>query len=299
MGTKIRMNIEFKNARILTMEQGRDIFEGSLYTENERIVYVGPALTDEEKKEKLPAGFEADRVIECEGNLLMPGFKNAHAHSGMSVLRSLADDMPLSDWLNKQIFPREAKLTTDMIADATKLSVLEYISGTNSDDASYGSFQSAIETVFRIAEKDRVVLAVDAAGDESAGEGFESHAAAQCRLIFKGEGYLHVVELVGELLTACLALSAFLGEVESSFEVEGCHVGESCAHDHAAHHARARLIAIKVGRVGVDRGESESEAHAAVGVASPVVVMSLGRRGVRASGIAASPVGVMLCLCRE
>lgn len=40
-------------------------------------------------------------------------------------------------------------------------SVLEFISGTNSDDASYGSFQSALEAAFHIAEKDRVVLAVD------------------------------------------------------------------------------------------------------------------------------------------
>ncbi len=121
------MNTCFKNARILTMKTGEDIFEGSLYTQDDRIVYVGPALTAEEEGKALPEGYKADRITDCAGNLLMPGFKNAHAHSGMSVLRSCADDMPLNDWLNLQIFPREAKLDARMIAEATKLSVLEYL----------------------------------------------------------------------------------------------------------------------------------------------------------------------------
>ena len=121
------MNTCFKNARILTMKTGEDIFEGSLYTQDDRIVYVGPTLTAEEEGKALPEGYKADRITDCAGNLLMPGFKNAHAHSGMSVLRSCADDMPLNDWLNLQIFPREAKLDARMIAEATKLSVLEYL----------------------------------------------------------------------------------------------------------------------------------------------------------------------------
>ena len=121
------MNIRFINARILTMKNGEDIYMGSLYTQDDRIVYVGSALDEEQEMKVLPDGYKADKTIDCSGNVLMPGFKNAHAHSGMSILRSCADDMPLGDWLNKQIFPREAKLDAWMIADATKLSVLEYI----------------------------------------------------------------------------------------------------------------------------------------------------------------------------
>ena len=40
----------------------------------------------------------------------MPGFKNAHTHTAMTFLRSYADDMKLDEWLNKQVFPNEAKL---------------------------------------------------------------------------------------------------------------------------------------------------------------------------------------------
>ena len=57
----------------------------------------------------------------------MPGFKNAHTHSGMTFLRSMADDLPLDQWLNKQVFPLEAKLTGEDIYELTRLAVLEYL----------------------------------------------------------------------------------------------------------------------------------------------------------------------------
>ena len=49
-----------------------------------------PALNEEEKW---------DEEIDAEGNLIMPGFKNAHTHSAMTFLRSYADDMKLQEWL--------------------------------------------------------------------------------------------------------------------------------------------------------------------------------------------------------
>lgn len=116
------------NARILTMNEGEGIFMGEIHVENEEITYVGESkranadFTDEMAKKE---GF--DKVIDCKGNLLMPGFKNAHAHSGMSVLRSLADDKPLWDWLSQDIFPVEAKMTADDIYWMSQLSVLEYL----------------------------------------------------------------------------------------------------------------------------------------------------------------------------
>ncbi|MDE6133608.1 MAG: amidohydrolase, partial [Oscillospiraceae bacterium] len=60
---------------------------------------------------------------------LMPSFKNAHTHSAMTFLRSYADDMPLNDWLFKQVFPMEDKLTPEDVYELTKLAALEYFSG--------------------------------------------------------------------------------------------------------------------------------------------------------------------------
>ena len=65
--------------------------------------------------------------LDCGGNLLMPGFKNAHTHSGMTFLRSFADDVPLQKWLNEKVFPMEARLSGEDIYHLARLAVLEYL----------------------------------------------------------------------------------------------------------------------------------------------------------------------------
>ena len=110
------MNIRFYNALILTMEEDRHIFEGEVWVKDERILYVGSGkdkdLVSECSKEPCLIW---DEEIDCNGNLLMPGFKNAHTHSGMTLLRSYADDLPLHSWLNNQVFPIEAKMSAEDI----------------------------------------------------------------------------------------------------------------------------------------------------------------------------------------
>ncbi|MBR6769960.1 MAG: amidohydrolase [Lachnospiraceae bacterium] len=114
------MRIRFFNARILTMETNRPIIQGEVWVEQEKIVYVG------EKNKEQPT-LCWDEEIDCDGNLLMPGFKNAHTHSGMTLLRSYADDLPLQAWLNERVFPIEAKMSSEDIYHFTKLAVLEYL----------------------------------------------------------------------------------------------------------------------------------------------------------------------------
>ncbi len=123
------MNIRLYNAHILTMEKGRDIFRGEVWIKNEKIVYVPDEeeLARECKGEDFPK-ITWDKEIDCEGNLLMPGFKNAHTHSAMTLMRSLADDMPLDKWLNEKIFPLEANLTEEDVYQFAKLAILEYLS---------------------------------------------------------------------------------------------------------------------------------------------------------------------------
>ena len=121
------MNIRFYNARILTMEKA-DILMGELWVQNDRILYVGDGTDKDAVCDRLnPGSIVWDREIDCEGNLLMPGFKDAHTHSGMTLLRSYADDLPLQDWLTKQIFPVEARMDGEMIYHLTKLAILEYL----------------------------------------------------------------------------------------------------------------------------------------------------------------------------
>lgn len=122
------MNIRLYNARILTMEKGKDIFRGEVWVKNDKIVYVADEeeIEREWRGENIPR-ISWDRQIDCEGNLLMPGFKDAHTHSGMTLMRSLADDMPLQNWLKEKIFPTEEKLTGEDIYHLTKLAILEYL----------------------------------------------------------------------------------------------------------------------------------------------------------------------------
>ena len=113
------MRYRFYNARLLTMECGCSVTEGELWTEGPVITYAGPGKEND---------IAWDREIDVKGNLLMPGFKDAHTHSGMTFLRSRADDMPLQEWLQNQVFPLEAKLTPDHIYHLSKLAILEYLS---------------------------------------------------------------------------------------------------------------------------------------------------------------------------
>ncbi|MDE7334416.1 MAG: amidohydrolase [Lachnospiraceae bacterium] len=122
------MNIRLYNARILTMEESRDIFEGEIWIQDEKILYVGSGQNPHEICDDLPYKCIIwDREVDCGGNLLMPGFKNAHTHSGMTLLRSYADDLPLDDWLNHKIFPIEAKMTPEDIYHLSRLAILEYL----------------------------------------------------------------------------------------------------------------------------------------------------------------------------
>ena len=111
--------LRFYNAQVLTMEN-MEIRSGEVWTEGDTITYVGES--------KSTAGEKFDREINLCGNLIMPSFKNAHTHSAMTFLRSFADDMPLNDWLFKQVFPMEDKLTPDDVYVFTKLAALEYFS---------------------------------------------------------------------------------------------------------------------------------------------------------------------------
>ena len=121
------MNIRLYHAKILTMEKNRQVFDGEIWIKNEKIVCV---VEQGELQSEWSSGFPKikwDVELDCKGNLLMPGFKDAHTHSAMTFLRSYADDVPLQKWLQEKVFPMEAKLTGEDIYELTKLAILEYL----------------------------------------------------------------------------------------------------------------------------------------------------------------------------
>jgi len=76
------------------------------------------------------AQIEARRVLDLPGHALIPGLINAHTHSPMTLLRGLADDLPLMTWLHEHIWPAEGRwVDWEFVADGTRLAVLEMLRG--------------------------------------------------------------------------------------------------------------------------------------------------------------------------
>lgn len=115
------MRIRLYNARILNMLQ-KEPFMGEVWILEDTIEKVIKGSEDISKE-------AFDEQIDCMGNLLLPGFKNCHAHGPMTFMRSYADDLPLQEWLNKKIFPAEEKLTEADVYTLMQLAILEYVRG--------------------------------------------------------------------------------------------------------------------------------------------------------------------------
>jgi len=109
---------------VLTMDPSRRILEdGAVVVRGERIVAVG-------RRADLERSYRAARRIHVSEAVIAPGLINAHTHAAMSLLRGLADDLALQDWLEKYIFPVEAKFVSpDFVRAGTRLACLEMALG--------------------------------------------------------------------------------------------------------------------------------------------------------------------------
>lgn len=68
--------------------------------------------------------------LDLPGHAVMPGLVNAHTHAAMSLMRGLADDLPLMDWLQHHIWPAEgAHVSAAFCADGVRLAMVEMIRG--------------------------------------------------------------------------------------------------------------------------------------------------------------------------
>lgn len=110
--------IRFYNGKTLRFEPEIRLTGDEVWVDGGNIVYAGPSRSD-------APSFE--REIDLDGDVLMPGFKNAHTHTGMTFLRSLADDMPLDRWFNEQVLPNEAKVTAEDLYNLSTLGIMEYL----------------------------------------------------------------------------------------------------------------------------------------------------------------------------
>ncbi|WP_411832256.1 TRZ/ATZ family hydrolase [Pseudoxanthomonas mexicana] len=76
------------------------------------------------------ARFAPRQVISRPHGALMPGLVNAHTHNPMTLLRGVADDLPLKVWLQEHIWPIEgALISPEFVADGITLAIAEMLRG--------------------------------------------------------------------------------------------------------------------------------------------------------------------------
>jgi 5-methylthioadenosine/S-adenosylhomocysteine deaminase len=112
---------------VLTMDDKQSIIKRGA------VAVAGDTIHEIGDRDNLVAKYGDARILEVGRGLVMPGLVNVHTHASMSLLRGLADDLPLMAWLQEHIFPVEAKLNGELVYQGALLSVMEMIkSGTTS-----------------------------------------------------------------------------------------------------------------------------------------------------------------------
>ena len=107
---------------VLTMEPGSEpIKSGAVAVADGRIAAVGPA---EELLELSPSG----DVLNAGNSIILPGLVNTHSHLAMTLLRGIADDIPLKEWLEQHIWPVESKyMNRETVRLGTELATAEQL----------------------------------------------------------------------------------------------------------------------------------------------------------------------------
>lgn len=99
------------------------IDHGAIAIDQGKIVAVGTEAD-------ITKAYQAREMIQRPTHVLMPGFVNCHTHMAMSLLRGIADDLPLMDWLQDHIWPAEsASVSPDFVRDGVALALAELIKG--------------------------------------------------------------------------------------------------------------------------------------------------------------------------
>jgi len=74
--------------------------------------------------------YHAQEIISLDQHALIPGLINLHTHAAMTLMRGIADDLPLMEWLNKRIWPTEQQfINPQFVFDGTQLACAEMITG--------------------------------------------------------------------------------------------------------------------------------------------------------------------------
>lgn len=111
-------------AWIIPATDDQSVLEGhAIAVQDERIVAILPSV-------ECAGRINAAREIHLDEHVLIPGMVNAHGHAAMSLLRGIADDLPLMTWLQEYIWPLEGKwVSEEFVYHGTQLAIAEMLRG--------------------------------------------------------------------------------------------------------------------------------------------------------------------------
>lgn len=123
----------------------------SIAVRDGKIVNVLPTVEAEKR-------YRATETVNLDSHALLPGFINAHTHTAMTLFRGLADDLPLMEWLEKHIWPAEAKwVSGEFVADGARLAMAEML---KSGTTCFNDMYFFAEDVARVAREARMRASV-------------------------------------------------------------------------------------------------------------------------------------------
>ncbi|WP_320170050.1 amidohydrolase [Maridesulfovibrio sp.] len=98
-----------KGSYILTQDENRTLIE------NGAVAVCGRKIAEAGPDKEIERDWKAESVIDTGKSVIMPGLINAHTHVPMTLMRGVADDLPLLDWLHNYMFPIESGLTRELV----------------------------------------------------------------------------------------------------------------------------------------------------------------------------------------
>jgi cytosine/adenosine deaminase-related metal-dependent hydrolase len=133
----------YTNSTIITINPDREvILDGYLHVIGNRIASIGKTASID--KSTLP---KDTNIVSLAGRIVLPGLINTHSHLAQSLLRGLAEDLPLHSWLCDAIWPLEASYADDGYI-AARLTIAEMLkSGTTCFLESMLTHRSGFENV--------------------------------------------------------------------------------------------------------------------------------------------------------
>ncbi len=140
------VSLVITNGVVVTVDRDKRVIErGAVAVDGRDIVAVDTAA-------RIAAEYRGRDTIDAAGGVIMPGLINTHTHAPMVMFRGLADDLALMDWLQKYIFPAEAKtVSPEFVRVGTRLAALEMIESGTTTYADMYYFEDEIARATRAA----------------------------------------------------------------------------------------------------------------------------------------------------